>query len=38
LLGVHCRTAEQLILANALCRLVEMAGEAAWRPGPPLPV
>jgi uncharacterized protein len=29
LLGVHCRTAEQLILANALCRLVEMAGEGA---------
>src|SRR5205807_2782609 len=25
LLGVHCRTAEQLVLANALCRLVEMA-------------
>src|SRR4029077_7664474 len=31
LLGVHCRTAEQLVLANALCRLVEMAqdGEAS---------
>jgi uncharacterized protein len=27
LLGVHCRTADQLILANALCRLVEMAGD-----------
>jgi predicted RecB family nuclease len=26
LLGVHCRNADQLILANALCRLVEMAG------------
>jgi uncharacterized protein len=32
LLGVHCRTADQLILANALCRLVEMAGEGEALP------
>jgi uncharacterized protein len=34
LLGVHCRTADQLILANALCRLVEMAGEGAHAVAP----
>jgi superfamily I DNA and/or RNA helicase len=27
LLGVHCRTADQLVLGNALCRLVEIAAE-----------
>jgi hypothetical protein len=40
---VHCRTADQLILANALCRLVEMAGDAealpSWGAGRlPVPV
>ncbi|HEY2704908.1 MAG TPA: TM0106 family RecB-like putative nuclease [Candidatus Dormibacteraeota bacterium] len=40
LLGVHCRTADQLTLANALCRLVEMAGDGdalpsfGWIPVP----